>query len=388
MSGAQVRDSAGIRIVENESQVWAGEEVLRLSRQPIVDIGADEGDPDYELFRIVGAVRLDDGRIVVASDGSKELLFYDPNGVFIKKLGGAGGGPGEFQYINGFWSYGGSMFVVPDYRLRRTTVLDTSGTIVRMPRFEPTDYGGPAYPVGLFSDGSFLMQGGRDPTDDGDVPQVGVVWDSLPYYRYDRDGGLVNLLGTFRERERQHYRETDGEMYVSSPFFGKAEFRVAAGEKLYVAASDRYEVRVYSWDGKLETIMRRAVEPTTVTAETLDRLKEAWLAEAGDDNARRRLRTRFRQYSVPETLPVFGTRRVWVPFLLVSDSGEAWVREYVLPDDTTNQWVTFDAAGRLFGTVQFPARFRPLHIGHDFVLGRWQDELDVEHVQMYRLVKP
>lgn len=383
-----VRDSAGVRIVENASQAWVREEAWRLSRQPSVDIGAAEGDRDYQLFRVFGAVRLADGRIVIASAGSNELLFYDPNGVFIKRIGGSGGGPGEFQSIVGFWPYAGSMFVVYDYRLRRTTVLDTAGTIVRMPRLEPTDYGGPAYPVGLFSDGSFLMLGGTNPTYDGDTRRVGVVWGSMPFYRYDPDGSLAESLGSFRGRETQYHRGTDGGMQLGTPFFGKAEFRVAAGDRLYVASSDRYEVRVYGWGGKLETIMRRAVEPVLVTETMLDRLKEARLAEARDDNVRRRMRSAFRQYSTPETLPVFGSDKTWIPFLLVSDSGDAWVRDYVFPDDTTNQWTAFDATGRLLCSLQLPARFRPLHIGHDFVLGRWWDELDVEHVQLYELIKP
>jgi hypothetical protein len=44
-----------------------------------------------------------------------------------------------------------------------------------------------------------------------------------------------------------------------------------------------------------------------------------------------------------------------------------------------------DAEGRLVARVRMPESFRPLHIGEDFVLGVERDDLDVEHVRMYRI---
>ncbi len=42
----------------------------------------------------------------------------------------------------------------------------------------------------------------------------------------------------------------------------------------------------------------------------------------------------------------------------------------------------------MLGKVVFPVVFEPMHIGDDFVLGEWRDEFDVEHVRLYRLIKP
>ena len=47
----------------------------------------------------------------------------------------------------------------------------------------------------------------------------------------------------------------------------------------------------------------------------------------------------------------------------------------------------FDPEGRLLGSVQMPERFRPTHIGADFVLGVARDEMDVERVRLYTLEK-
>ena len=51
-------------------------------------------------------------------------------------------------------------------------------------------------------------------------------------------------------------------------------------------------------------------------------------------------------------------------------------------------WRVFDRTGRWSGTVTMPARFNPMDIGSDYVLGLWRDEDDVEHVRLYRLMKP
>jgi len=47
----------------------------------------------------------------------------------------------------------------------------------------------------------------------------------------------------------------------------------------------------------------------------------------------------------------------------------------------------FSAYGELLGRVMVPFRFQPLNIGADFLLGTWEDEDDVPHVQMYQLIK-
>jgi hypothetical protein len=47
----------------------------------------------------------------------------------------------------------------------------------------------------------------------------------------------------------------------------------------------------------------------------------------------------------------------------------------------------YDANGGPLARVRLPARFDPFHIGKDFVLGVRKDELDVEHVELYRLTR-
>ena len=91
-----VRDSAGIRIVENTTPLWQEGEEWHLSPEPVVDIGGGDVE-ENQLFRVAGALRLSDGRIVVGNGGTHELRFYTGDGAFVRSVGRRSDGPGEFQ---------------------------------------------------------------------------------------------------------------------------------------------------------------------------------------------------------------------------------------------------------------------------------------------------
>ncbi len=88
-----VRDSAGITIVENSGSVPTGGG-WSIAAEPELVIGTFEGDPEYQLFQVEGALRLPDGRIAIGNTGSGEIRIFDASGVFLRSLGRKGEGPG------------------------------------------------------------------------------------------------------------------------------------------------------------------------------------------------------------------------------------------------------------------------------------------------------
>ena len=94
---AVVRDSAGIRIVHNPS--LDGIERWQLGEAPALVIGGVEEYGGQPLFRVSSATRFPSGLIAIADEGTSEIYLYSPDGMHIRTLGRAGGGPGEFQGI-------------------------------------------------------------------------------------------------------------------------------------------------------------------------------------------------------------------------------------------------------------------------------------------------
>ncbi len=64
-----------------------------------------------------------------------------------------------------------------------------------------------------------------------------------------------------------------------------------------------------------------------------------------------------------------------------------WVAEYQNPGKDLRDWVVFDPEGRLLGSVTMPERFTVYQIDARFVLGLRTDELGVERVELFELVK-
>lgn len=152
-TGFTVRDSAGVEIVTNVEPAW--NTPWRVSAEPQLTLGAEEGEPAQEFTWILQALRLDDGRIVVADQQSMEIRYFENTGAFVRSVGGRGGGPGEFARLE-------AIARLPDdslfaYGQWQATIFDPQGEFVRSFAVEPPETYMPMGPQGLFADGSFLM---------------------------------------------------------------------------------------------------------------------------------------------------------------------------------------------------------------------------------------
>lgn len=74
--------------------------------------------------------------------------------------------------------------------------------------------------------------------------------------------------------------------------------------------------------------------------------------------------------------------------ILVNTDENLWVETYPIPGDTLPAWTVFDPNGVMLGDVRVPNGLRIFEFGSDYVLGVWQNGLDVPHVRMYELIKP
>jgi len=367
--GAVVRDSAGITIVENFAPAWSEEDRWRLSAQPMVTIGVEEGPEEYQLFRVRSALRLDDGRLVVANAGTNELRFYDPHGQFLFARGGDGAGPGEFRSMGMMWALADSLFIY-DFGLARISVYASSGEFGRSFQIGTTPDGAIPLPWGVFSDRHLLvLRAARD-----DELHLGFYRDTSLYLRYDLEGMHVDTVGRFAGSER--YVGHQGELtYSTSAPFGRSSSVVAVGDRLFFGSSDVYEIAVCTETGRLQRLIRRPVTNAPITQEE----KDEYQATLNERMARAQplWRNLLAQVALPQTKPAYGR-------VLIGDDGTLWVAEF----DDERSWSVFDAEGRFLGVVRVPEEGRVAQIGRDYILGVWRDAMEIERVHLYGLVKP
>jgi hypothetical protein len=109
-----VSDSAGVSIVTISASGPLHEVQWSVEAEPEWSIGHIETDPDHALDRVVGAVTLKDGSIAVADMGSMQVRVYDRAGRYVRSIGRAGSGPGEFRQVTGLFRAGTDLLGIRD----------------------------------------------------------------------------------------------------------------------------------------------------------------------------------------------------------------------------------------------------------------------------------
>jgi len=378
-----VRDSAGVRIVENPDAAPDGGTLFTLTDRPVLVIGALEAAPEYQFNRVRGIVRLSDGRIVVADGGSSELRWYDPSGAHLVTAGRQGEGPGEFVGLGGVALLPGDSVVAYDDRLRRFSVFDGAGGFVGVNVLDAEGFPGMNYPVfvGTMGDGTVLML--------GRVLQIegmkeGPIVSPMTVWRYASDGTLLDSLGTYYGWEAWVAISQQGQrmaMRIQNRPFGRSTSVAPLADGFAVGTPLSWEYEVRGLHGALRQIVRLDRPNAPVTAGDIEAFQESQLEDLEDANAIRARRDELSELTYPETMPAFGSP------VLADRTGSVWVPDF-MASEGVRTWTVFDPAGRRMGTVRTPAELRVLDIGADWLLGVWQDELDVEYVREYGLVRP
>lgn len=379
-SAPVVRDSAGITIVENTAPLWSEAERWQLAAVPEVEIGVLEGEEPYQFNQVRGALRLSDGRIVVANNGTAELRYFDARGRYLMAAGRRGGGPGEFQYMGApFRTPGDSILIADGSGTGRISLFDPEGRFVRS-YAQPAGRSPGAF-MGALTDGTVVRRTGVRFLA---LPESGVSRDSLALVRYTSEGEMVDTLARLPGSERyRKIQQTGSSMEIMqrpAPFALEQQVAIHGGE-IYTGAGDRYEIERYTPERGLVGLIRIERPNRPVTSEISEQFRRSTLERAKDDNSRRLAERFLADVTFPATLPAHGALRL-------DGTGHLWVEEYRAPGEIQPRWSIFDPEGRWLGVVETPPGLEVMEIGADYLLGLWKDELDVEHLRLYRIDKP
>ena len=371
---ATVRDSAGIEIVEHSP----GAEPARWQLgEPTLALGSMDAGGPAELYQPLHALRLEDGRVVVANQGTEELRFFGSGGEHLRTVGGTGGGPGEFE---GMWGLGrapGDSLAVWDWNAKRLSLYDDQGNFGRV--VTPSgDVGGfvPRF-LGTLPERSFSILKGFDPATVF-ATGGGVRQDSVILLRLSLDdGAIIDSVGPFPGAE-QFVSMGDGSFWMRSLLLGKQEHVVVGGDRIFVGDDRTGTIRMYSPDGTLRRVIRLGGEPRPVRDEDVRAYREQSLEGTAEDELPEQ-RRRLEETPVAETLPAFAD-------LFADRLGRLWVERFDGQYDQPDTWSVLGPDGLPQAQVTMPTRMRPLDAGEDYVLAYTQDELDIERIQLHPIL--
>ncbi|UCG87858.1 MAG: hypothetical protein JSW71_04745 [Gemmatimonadota bacterium] len=380
-----VSDSAGTTIVNNHEPRWNDAEAWSVSFDPLVTIGVLDGSAEYQLYDVVAAARQSDGDIAVLDGGTRELRLYNRDGAFVTKLGGPGSGPGEFQKPVQVMVTPGDSLLVWDDALFRVTRFDPAGQLVDV---RSVDRGRiakavepPLYPSTgqLISNGDVLV---RLIEKTGKVSPAGAARARSGALRVSADFASIDTLMFFGDIEQVVVSAPWGDWRVAPPRARTTvmavqgrEPRVCIGDQevpeisCIVPDASRVSIR---WTPRQEAVTDAEVTEwrDTTVAMLAPKLSEAEVVRVLD------------QVAIPAFRPPFAA-------IILDAAGNLWVEQGPAPgvDPKSPDYLVFDPAGVLLGPVSVPP-MRVLDIGDDYLLGVHQDDLEVEYLQLFAIVKP
>ena len=344
--------------VGGASRAW------ELSATASVVIGTEESG--YTFDNVASAVRLSDGRFVVADGGmSSRLTVLSSRGRLLRQPGGVGDGPGEFRWITSLHVGPNDSLYVYDQALQRLTVLSAEGDIARAAAFRLTPGvrgGGGQSTVARLSDGTW----------------VGIGAEAMlqgPPGRIVRDTVSVGLLDGDLSSLR-HLTDVPGRMTTTTLLDGRPVGRVPAfspevlwatwGNCVFVASGEGPVVTVYTSRGELVNTISGPGVPRPVSRAHLQARLDYDLRRYGREREAS-IRTLNSSEAHPAYLPYYSR-------MVVDQRGSIWLQEYAPPWGEGRRWYVVSQTGRTLGEVLTQRPMRILSITDEGVLARTSGE--------------
>jgi hypothetical protein len=348
-------------------------------------IGGADGNGPTEFSDVVGAVRLSSGALVVADAATRQLRFFSSDGTHLRSIGRPGRGPGEIIDIDQFLRAHDTLLVVDRRRVHQFLADGTWQRSDRVPSI-------PGFVVGLAagtlgaSDIVFQMRRGSLRA----VYEIRT--DSLWVARVGLRDSTRHLLRTNPLASR--YALAPGSPATYPLGFAPPTLAVARDQRVCAGYPEAFDIWCGDANGRTTLRIRRQVVSRVVSAADRQAFRDREAGRQADGSSRYEGSLRVHRERVAAAAK-FATIFPAYSQLLLSSSGELWVRNFAAEDGLTtsplrsnaepSRWSVFDTRGRWLAECTLPARFAPTDIGTDYVLGISRDDDDIESVTLWRL---
>jgi hypothetical protein len=372
-----VMDSAGITLVTNQSNLVSAVPQWSLVEDLDLTAGLHMADSPA-FFRVAAVLSLPEDRVAVLDGGNREVMILSETGDLLEQFGREGDGPGEFRNPNSLVLVSPDSVGVYDTSHHRLSVFDRDGKLGRVITIEDVPNTSGFEKIFPLRGGDFVLftWGGF-----GTGQQQGVFRAEAECLRISAAGWKAGSYGLFPGSE-----VFIGNGSMGSPFFSANTHVATSGDRLIVGTAEETEWRAYGADGGLSTIVRWPDQERVISQQRVDALIEAIASRLPEDQ-RTQAASLFSQFPWSPRAPAYQD-------VLASDEGEVWVGDY--PDPTpaylelppsARRWLVFQLSGELKATLETPEGFRPLALGRGSVIGVFTDELGVQTLKKYLVVR-
>ena len=349
---------------------------LTWANEPLMRVGMLDGPTEYLFGNVAGAIRLQDGSLVVADEQSYNVRKFDATGQHVWTSGRQGQGPGEYRGLRLLRSCPGAEITVFDWSLDRITELGLDGSVTEVNSL--TEAGVNPYQRPACSPtGDLVFTGWPDAEFDGTrAEDERYRWETA--LEWVIGDSVVTLRSGIPGAERFSYPGGSGPVT-----WGRNMAFAVVATGVWHGSADDYQLEHVDWTGRVTRVARWAGPDVEVTSEHLDRYLRAYLARY-DTPAERRAFERERWPGIRDDLPRRFPAYESDGFLALSD-GSLWVTTFGWRAPA-NELHLLDPSGVWVSRLTIPARSALLDAGPDWVLLLERGEFDEQSVAVYELV--
>jgi len=354
-----------------------------LSATPRVAIGVADGDERYTFSRIVGATLLRDRGVLVA-DGLPSIALYDSAGVFVRRFGRKGSGPGEYEL---FWHppfpYRGDSIATWDMGQRRVSVLGPTGAYGRSAKLVIGSVRAPGTipsqsccrVLHALAEGAFVLEfPAAIPNEPGPNRRSTVTLATIA-----PDGGPRDTIGAFAA-ELYRYDPTATNRIRELRLSGRFTYDVA-GDTVFAGNGDGpWFLRIVP--GSRPDTVRFSHAAVPVTPELKEQYASAWRAEFARNPQRfEGAVERLFEGEYVSHLPTY-------THLFHDPVGALWMRQWAMPfSGDSGLFNVYSTQGRQLARIAIPSTGWIADIRNDRVALIETDSLGVQYVRVYDIIR-
>jgi hypothetical protein len=234
---------------------------MRIAFEEELSIGMAEGDENYMFGGRVYFKTDDEGKFYVVDWDRKRIQKYDPKGKYLLTMGGKGQGPGEFINVwDPKFDKDKNLYVM-DIANDRVSFFNKEGKFVKQIKV-PAGLS----VLGISSRGFYFASQSKQIEE-----AAAAKWISVYGIFDDKFNSIAEIHRRTIELKNPSGRDAKSRAKFLADIFSTEAFKpnvtrfFAENDFIYFGYPEKYEISVYSQDGKLVKIIQREYNPIKVT---------------------------------------------------------------------------------------------------------------------------